>query len=103
MQLPARHKIYEAETNPLSSSNKLYGEAHGIYGVLKKYLDRGDDNNWTGAVPGINIIPDYVQNTNTEYKNLATHYGDISIDKIRAFDNTYIYNPMILDQDRHTM
>ena len=49
------------------------------------------------------MIPNDVQDSNTEYKNLSTQYSEISIKNIRAFDKTYIDNPMRAAQDCHMM
>ena len=85
MQSPARWNIHQSETKTLSSSDKFDGKDHGLYGVLKEYLDRGGDNGWADALWGNNMIPDDVQDPSIEYKNLATQYGNISIKNIRAF------------------
>ena len=73
IQAPTWWKIYKAAIDTLSSSEKYDGEARGLYEVLKEYLERGDDNGWTDAVSGINMIPNDVQDPSTEYNNPATH------------------------------
>ena len=82
MHTPAGSKIYKTSTKPLSPVKNVYVEAHGIYGVLKEYFDRLGKNGWNGPVLGINMIPDNIHDSNTEYKNRAKQYGEISIENI---------------------
>ena len=103
VQSLSRRKIYEVKTNPLLSLDVFNGEAHGLYVFLKEYLDRGDENVWTDAVPGINMIPDDIQDPNTEYNNLSTQYVNISIEKIRALKKTYIDTSTRAAQDCYMM
>ena len=103
IQSPTGRKIYEATKNPLSSSNKFDAESHGLYGVLKEYLYHGNENGCPDEVSGINMIPDNVQNPNTEYKNLDTQYGKISIENVRSFEKTYIDTPIRSVQECHMM
>ena len=49
------------------------------------------------------MIPNDIQDPNTEYKNMATQYGKISIEKIRSFEKTYTDNIMIAAQYCHMM
>ena len=49
------------------------------------------------------MIPDNVQNPNTEYKNLDTQYGKISIENVRSFEKTYIDTPIRSVQECHMM
>ena len=58
--------ISEAATKPLSPSEKIGGESHGLYAFLNEYLDLGDGNIWTDAVSDVNMIPDEAQDPSTE-------------------------------------
>ena len=103
MQKPSRRKIYETATKLLSSGEKFDGEAHGIYGLLKEYLDCRDENVWTDPVLGINMIPNDIYLPNTEYNSPSMQYGDISIDNIKEFEKTYVNTLTQAAQDYHTM
>ena len=93
MKKPDGHNIYETSTKTLTPGEKFDGEAHGIYGLLKEYIDRGDENVWTDPVSGINTISGKIHDPSTEYKNISMKYGDISIDKIREFEKIYVNTP----------
>ena len=68
---PDGSKIYNTATKPLTPGKKFDGEYQGIYGLLKEYLDRVNDNDWTDTVSVINMYPNKTHEPITEYKNLA--------------------------------
>ena len=103
VQTPVGHKIYEIAAKPLSQGKKFDGEDHGLYGLLKEYLDRGYENGWTNLVSVINMIPGDTHKPNTEYKNLATQYGEIIIENIWGFEKTYINTLTSTSQDCQMM
>ena len=49
------------------------------------------------------MIPDNICDSNTEYKNIATQYGGVSIEKIGEFDETYVNTPTRAAQDFNIM
>ena len=81
MQAPDGRKIYKTETKTLIPGKKFDEQAHGLYEVLKEYLDRGGKNQWTDTVSGINMITDDIHNHITLYNNLAMKCEYIIIKK----------------------
>ena len=49
------------------------------------------------------MISDDIQDLSTEYRNMATQYGNISIKNIRVPEKTYINTPSRAAQDWHVI
>ena len=49
------------------------------------------------------MIPNDVQDSNTEYNSMSMQYGKSIIKNIRSFKKTYIDTPMRAEQDFHMM
>eukprot|EP00978_Attheya_sp_CCMP212_P040484 scaffold221375_cov55-Attheya_sp.AAC.1 len=75
----------------------------GLFGFLKELSDRADDHDWNEPYLGILQIPEDPADANTNYDDLLTLYGQISIERIRKFEETYIDQEVCSAQDSHML
>jgi len=99
---PDTYKFYKLVTKPLDEENFYGCEQAGLQGFLKLLSShankvgwqRQDPNNW-----GILWIPDDIAVPNGPRKNLLDSYGEISIEKCRQWEATYVGTPTRAAQD----
>eukprot|EP00978_Attheya_sp_CCMP212_P030064 scaffold109250_cov53-Attheya_sp.AAC.1 len=75
----------------------------GLFGFLKELSDRADDHDWNKPDLGILQIPEDPADANTNYDDLLMLYGQISIERIRKFEETYIDQEVRSAQDSHML
>ena len=66
---------------------------------LKTLSDRASKYSWNDNVVGIMMIPEDPSDPNTDYKNLLTNHGEITLEQIRRFEASYIMTSMQAAQD----
>eukprot|EP00978_Attheya_sp_CCMP212_P026733 scaffold88424_cov63-Attheya_sp.AAC.2 len=81
-------KLYAKAIAPLQE--ELYDcIPDGLFGFLKELEDRSADHDWNDT-DGILKIPEDPNDASTTYDDLLMHYGQIPIERIRIFEETYI-------------
>ena len=82
-------KLYEQATAKLNE--ELYDcTPGGLFQFLKDLEDRARKSGWAGE-DGILMIPEDPANPDTTYANQLTKYGQITLERIKAFEETYIH------------
>jgi hypothetical protein len=95
------HKMYVKAIAPLQE--ELYDcIPGGVFGFLKELENRAADHDWNDT-DGILKIPKGATNVNTTYDDLFIHYGQIYIERIRTFEDTYIDLEACPAQDTHML
>ena len=81
-------KMYSSATSKLSED--LYDcNAEDLYAFLKAIRERAREYGWDTDGVGIMSIPDDPQNP-TEFKSLIDNHGEIDIESVRVFEESYI-------------
>lgn len=93
----AGRKLYSAATAKLSED--LYDcNAEDLYAFLKTLRERAREYGWESQGVGIMSIPDDPNNP-TEFKSLIDNHGEIDIDSIREFEESYVQGQSRSAQD----
>ena len=66
---------------------------------LKLLGDRSSEFSWNDPIVGIMMIPENPADYDTTYTNLLTNHGQISLQRIRTFEESYINTPTRAAQD----
>ena len=90
------NKIYKAATRALDKENQYNCEADGLRNFLGLVTDRAFANGWD---TGILAIPDDVALPLGTSKNLVQHYGEIKLDHLRDFAQTFVFQQNRSAQD----
>lgn len=81
-------KMYSSATSKLSED--LYDcNAEDLYAFLKAIRERAREYGWDTEGVGIMSIPDDPQNP-TSFKSLIDNHGEVDIDQVREFEESYI-------------
>jgi hypothetical protein len=95
-------KMYAKAISPLLE--ELYDcMPDGLFGFLKELSDGADDHDWKEPGLGILQIPEDPADPNTKYDNMLMLYGQISIERIRNSDETYLDREVRSAQDSHML
>ena len=99
-----------------TEGRKLYGNAihkldeelynckpDGLYQFLQTLNNRAQEYGWNDEVGGILVIPTDAMDLNSDTNYLIDNYGMISLEEIRAFEETYITKPIRPAQDNFMM
>ena len=91
-------KLYQNATwsfysNPADCFNC---EAPGLHGFLKEIEGRASHFRWRDAILE---IPNDITNPLGGTKNLLTHYGELSLEHLRAWETTYLHGISRVAQD----
>lgn len=90
--------VYQQAIAPLKQ--ELFDcTANGLYGFIEDVKDRANQMSWTNETYGIMMIPNDPAQPFTGGKNLASNYGEISLEAVRAFEETYLSTPTRAAQD----
>ena len=93
----AGRKLYSAATAKVEED--LFDcTADDLYGFLRAVKDRAREFGWDQAGVGILSIPDDPVNP-TSFKSLIEQHGEITLQEIFEFEETYISEPNISAQD----
>ena len=90
-------KMYAAATAKLEE-DPFDCVAEDLYSFLKALKDRAREFGWDTHGVGILSIPDDPLNP-TEFKSLIDQHGEIELETIRAFEESYIDEPVRAAQD----
>ena len=71
-------------------------EAPGLHGFLKEVEGRASRFGWRDAILE---IPNDINNPLGGMKNLLTHYGELSLEHLHAWENTYLHGILRAAQD----
>eukprot|EP00978_Attheya_sp_CCMP212_P004177 scaffold9048_cov67-Attheya_sp.AAC.2 len=94
-------KMYAKAIAPLQE--ELYDSIlGGLYGFHKELEDRAADHDWNDTV-GILEIPEDPNDVNTTYDDQLRHYSQITIQRIRIFEETDIDQQVRPAQDTHML
>ena len=97
----AGRKMYERATAKLEED--LFDcSSEDLYSFLKALKERAREFGWDEPGVGILSIPDEPHNPN-EFKSLIDYHGEISMETIRAFEETYIDSESRAAQDTAQM
>ena len=66
---------------------------------LKTLSDRASEYSWNDEVVGIMMIPEDPTDPSTVYKNLLTNHGEITLEQVRRFEESYIMTATRAAQD----
>jgi hypothetical protein len=91
----ADQKLYKEATTGFTKKNELFDLSSGrLMTYLERLNDRCSEYGWNEPITGITYIPKDPLDAATEYDNLLTNYGKIGIDRVRAFEETYLHLPI---------
>jgi len=86
-------KHFERATRPVNGELFFDATAEGLFGFIKDVETHAQKFGWTTEFDGIFWIPDDVNNpdgADATFKNLLASYGEMSIEHIREWEETYI-------------
>ena len=66
---------------------------------LKTLSDRAMELSWNDPIVGIIMIPEYPTNVSTVYKNLITNHSEITLERVRRFEEYYTNDSSRATQD----
>ena len=91
-------KLYQNATRSFYSdpADCFNCEAPGLHGFLKEVEGRASRFGWCVAILE---IPNDITNPFRGTKNLLTHYGELSLDHLRAWETTYLHGISQAAQD----
>ena len=91
-------KLYQTATRFFYSDPADYFncEAPGLHGFLKEVEGRASRFGWRDAILE---IPNDINNLFGGTKNLLTHYGELTLEHLRAWETTYIHGISRAAQD----
>lgn len=78
-------------------------EPDGMHTFIKAVKMRANEYGWATEGVGIMSIPDDPHAMNPTYTNLLTNYGEISLETIRAFEETYLHGASRAVQDSYML
>jgi hypothetical protein len=88
-------KLYYRGASRFVAKNELFDLSSGRFLTYMERLgDRATEYGWNEEVLGILNIPEDPLNAAGDMDNLLLNYGTISIDRVRAFEETYIHLPI---------
>jgi hypothetical protein len=88
-------KLYYRRTSRFVAKNELFDLSSARFLTYMERLgDRATEFGWNADVLGILNIPEDPLDAAGELDNLLVNYGMISIDRVRAFEETYIHLPI---------
>jgi hypothetical protein len=91
-------KLYESATKKVAE--ELYDcKPEGLYQFLQSVSNRARAFGWDDPVNGILQIPEDAADPQSVTDNLIENYGRISLTDIRAFEATYLHQPVRPAQD----
>jgi hypothetical protein len=91
----ADQKLYREATSSFTKKNELFDLSSGrLMTYMEKLTERCSEYGWNEPITGITYIPEDPLDAATEYDNLLTNYGQIKIDRVRAFEETYLHLPV---------
>ena len=86
-------KHFERATRPVNGELFFDATAEGLFGFIKDVETHAQKFGWTTEFDGIFWIPDDVNNpdgADATFKNLLASYGEMSIEHVREWEETYI-------------
>ena len=91
-------KLYQNATQSFysDSADCFNCEAPGLHGFLKEVEGRASRFGWRDAILE---IPNNITNPLGGTKNLLMHYGELSLDHLRAWETTYLHGISWAAQD----
>jgi hypothetical protein len=93
-------KLYYRGTSRFLAKNELFDLLSARFLTYMEQLgDRATKFGWNADVLGILNIPEDPLDAAGELDNLLINYGMISIDRVRAFEETYIHLPIRVAND----
>jgi hypothetical protein len=91
--LEADQKIYTKATSRFMGKNELFDlSSKRLMIYIEKLTARAKDNGWNNDVTGITFIPHDPLDAASTLDNLLENYGTIPMERIRAFEETYIHS-----------
>ena len=92
-------KLYQDATRSFYSNptDCFNCEAPGLHGFLKEVEGRASRFGWRDAILE---IPNDINNPLRGTKNLLTHYGELSLEHLHAWENTYLHGLSRADDEK---
>lgn len=104
MTVEADQKLYFRATSSFMGKNEKFDlSSERLLAYMGKLTERCSEYGWNEDVTGITYIPVDPLNAAAEVDNLLTNYGQISLDRVRAFEETYIQLPIRAANDTDMM
>jgi hypothetical protein len=96
-------KLYEAGIKQMTS--ELYDcKASGLYQFLREVTLRASQFGWNAKITGITQVPNDLEDlVGSAFTNLVTNHGQITLDKVRDYEKTYIATQTRAAQDTHML
>ena len=93
-------KLYAHATSSVMGSEGFDCTAKGLHSFLKEVKRRARQYGWDTTVCEIPTDPNNVQST---LVSLLTNHGELTLEQIVAFDETYVFNESRSAQDAHML
>jgi hypothetical protein len=95
MTVEADQKFYKEATSSFTKKNELFDLTSArLMPYLERLSERCSEYGWNEPITGITYIPEDPLDAASEADNLLTNYGQISLERIRAFEETYLHLPV---------
>jgi hypothetical protein len=97
-------KLYREVIKPITKKGEAFDLSSGrLLTFLSMFAGRAKEWGWSSPVLGILNIPEDAADVNSTTDSLLESYGRISLDRIRAFERTYIHTEEREAQDTAMM
>jgi hypothetical protein len=97
-------KLYDKVIVPITKKGEAFDLSSGrLLTFLSMFTRRAKEWSWNSPVLGILNIPEDANDLNSPTNSLLESYGQISMQRIRAFEQTYIHTPEPTAQDTEMM
>jgi hypothetical protein len=104
MTNPDDIKLYDKVITPFTKKNEAFDLLSGcLLMFLLMFAGRAKEWGWSSPVLGILNIPQDANDVNSPTDSLLESYGHISMERIRAFERTYIHTEELTAQDTDLM
>jgi hypothetical protein len=97
-------KLHDKVIAPIMKKGEAFDLSSGrLLTFLSMFTKRAKEWGWNSPVLGILNIPEDANDVNSPTDSLLENYGQISMQRIRAFEQTYIHTPERTAQDTEMM
>ena len=83
-------KFYHKATARLDREELFDCTAENMHHFLKTICQRANEYGWDDDVTGVLMIPEDHQDPTSDLKYLPTHYGELTMEQISAFERSYL-------------
>jgi hypothetical protein len=97
-------RLYDKAIKPITKKGGAFDLSSGcLFMLLSMFAGRAKEWGWNSPVLGILNISEDANDVNSPTNSLLESYGRISLDRIRAFERTYIHTHEQTAQDTEMM